>query len=67
MNTKSNRPLMIAFVVVVLLFFFGGWGMMGGGMNGSGWMGDRSWAWPSTLVTLIIGVVLGWIILKKND
>ena len=71
MNTKSNTPLVIAFVVVIVLFLlFGGGamtgGMMNGGMHGSGWMGERSWMWFPTLITLGIGVVLGWAIFKKK-
>lgn len=46
MNTKTNTPLVIAFVAVVVLFLvFGGGamtgGMMNGGMHGSGGMGER--------------------------
>ncbi len=80
MNTKTNTPLVIAFVVVIVLFLiFGGGamtgGMMNGGMNeemneemnGNGWMGERSWMWFPALITLGLGVVLGWIIFKKKD
>ncbi len=73
MNTTTNKPLVVAFVVVVVLFvFFGFWGMTGGmmhddGMDGSGSMGVRSWIWTPTLLTLVFGVVLGWFIFKKKE
>ena len=72
MNTKNNKYLLVAFVVVIVLFlFFGGWGlsggMMSGGMNGSGWMGRRSWMWVPTLITLFLGIVLGWAFFKKKE
>ena len=72
MNTKNNTPLVIAFVIVVVLFLlFGGGamtgGMMNGGMNGSGWMSERSWMWFPALITLSLGVVLGWVIFKKKE
>lgn len=75
MNTKSNRSLVIAFVVVIVLFLlFGGGamtsGMMNGGMhngfNENGWMSNRGWMWFPTLITLGIGIVIGWFIFKKK-
>jgi hypothetical protein len=41
-------------------------GMMNGGMNGSGWMGERGWTWTPAIVTLVLGVVLGCLIFKKK-
>ena len=76
MNTKSNRSLVIAFVVVIVLFLlFGGGAMTGGMMNGgmhngyneNGWMNNRSWMWFPTLITLGIGIVIGWLIFKKKQ
>lgn len=72
MQSGTNSPLVIVFVVVVLVFLlFGGGALSGGMMNdgghGSGWMGERSWMWTPTLVTLCLGVVLGWIIFKKKN
>jgi LPXTG-motif cell wall-anchored protein len=75
MKTKANKSLLIAFIVVVVLFlFFGGWGMTGSvmnggmhtGMNETGWMGERSWVWFPAIITLILGVVLGWLLFKKR-
>lgn len=80
MNTKNNTPLVIAFVVVVVLFLlFGGGAMTGGMMNGNmnggmhnglnenDWMSNRSWMWFPALITLVLGVVLGWAIFKKKE
>jgi hypothetical protein len=79
MNTKSNRPLVIAFVVVIVLFLLFGVGAMTGGMmnnginggmhnglNENGWMSERSWMWFPALITLGIGIVIGWVIFKKK-
>jgi hypothetical protein len=82
MNESSRTPLVIAFVVVVVLFLIFGSGAMTGSMIGGGMMGQAgtggyrmgqgwvnggfSWMWIPTLVTLGIGVVLGWAIFGKK-
>jgi len=71
MKSPTNSSLVIAFVVVALLFLLFGGGAMTGGMtydgaHGGGWMGERSWLWTPTLVTLGLGVVLGWVIFRKR-
>jgi hypothetical protein len=70
MNETRKTPLVIALVVVVLLFLtFGGLAMtgMGGGMMGHGWInGGFSWLWIPTLLTLGLGVLLGWLIFGKK-
>ena len=72
MNEMSKTPLVIAFVVVVLLFLIFGGGMMtgsmmSGGMMGHGWIaGGFSWMWIPTLLTLGLGVLLGWLIFGKK-
>ena len=70
MNDSGRTPLVFAFVVVVVLFLiFGGGAMtgsMGGGMMGQGWMGGYSWMWIPTLLTLCLGVLLGWAIFGKK-
>ncbi len=71
MNTTTNTPLVIAFAIVVVLFLlFGGGamtgGMMNGGAHGTGWVGDGSWMWTPALLTLVLGVVLGWAIFNKK-
>lgn len=71
MNNTKNTLLIVAFVVVFALFLvFGGGAMTGGMMNGgmqNGLMGERSWMWFPTLITLGLGVVLGWVIFRKKD
>jgi hypothetical protein len=75
MNTKNNKQLIIAFVVVIVLFLLFGSGAMTGGMmdggmhngyNENGWMSNRGWMWFPTLITLSIGIVIGWLIFKKK-
>jgi len=71
MNDSSKLPLVIAFVVVVVLFLIFGGGamtgsMMNGGMMGHGRVGGVSWMWIPTLLTLGLGILLGWIIFAKK-
>jgi len=71
MNTTSRTVLVIALVVVVLLFLLFGAGtmtgtIMSGGMMGSGMMGGISWMWIPTLITLGLGVLLGWAVFGKK-
>jgi hypothetical protein len=73
MNESSKTPLVIAFVVVVVLFLIFGGGAMtgsmmggGGGMMGRGWMGGISWMWIPTVLTLVLGILLGWLIFGKK-
>jgi hypothetical protein len=66
MMESNKTATMIAFGVVVVLFLvFGGvamnGGMMDGGMMGRGWSG-AGWAWVPALLTLAVGIVLGWLI-----
>ena len=76
MNESNKTGLIIAFVVVVVLFLVFGGGAMsgsfmgrggtGGGMMGRGWMGGFSWVWIPTVLTLGLGVFLGWLIFAKK-
>jgi hypothetical protein len=71
MKELSKTPLVIAFVFVVVLFLIFGGGamtgsMMSGGMMGQGWIGGFSWMWIPTLLTLGLGVLLGWVIFGKK-
>jgi hypothetical protein len=71
MNETNKTGLVIAFVVVVALFLlFGGGAMTGatlsGGMMGSGSMGGISWMWIPTLITVGLGILLGWAIFRKK-
>ncbi|GAC1485696.1 MAG: hypothetical protein NVS1B5_07530 [Gemmatimonadaceae bacterium] len=71
MNATNRKAILVALVVVAVLFlFFGGGAMTGatmsGGMMGSGTMGGTSWMWLPTLLTLGIGILLGWAIFEKK-
>ena len=71
MNESSKTPLVIALVIVGVLFLIFGGGamtgsMMSGGMMGHGWIGGFSWMWIPTLLTLALGVLLGWMIFGKK-
>lgn len=72
MNATNRTGLVIAFVVVVALFLlFSGGAMTGatmsGGMMGRGMMGAVNWMWIPTLLTLGIGIILGWAIFGKSN
>ena len=79
MNDSDKRSLTIAFVIVVVLFVLFGGGMIGGGMYGGGggmmggghMMGDWTiggfqWMWLPTLLVLILGILIGWVIWGKK-
>ena len=71
MSETSKTHLVIAFVVVVVLFLIFGGGamtgsMMSGGMMGHGGIGGFSWMWTPTLLTLCLGVLLGWVIFGQK-
>lgn len=71
MNAANRTALVSAFVVVIVLFLlFSGGTMtgatMGGGMMGSGMMGGISWMWIPTVLTLGLGILLGWVIFGKK-
>lgn len=71
MNSTARTVLVIAFIVVVVLFLLFGGGMatgaiMSGGMMGGGMMGGISWMWIPTLLTVGLGVLIGWAIWGKK-
>jgi heme/copper-type cytochrome/quinol oxidase subunit 2 len=71
MNANNKTILIIAFVIVVVLFqIFGAWGMTGlrtsSSMMGGWMMGGISWTWIPIVITLGIGILLGWAIFKKK-
>lgn len=71
MNATVRTTLVVAFVVVISLFLlFGGGTMTGaimsGGMMGAGMLGGISWMWIPTLLTLGLGLLLGWVIFGKK-
>src|SRR5581483_391172 len=71
LNETNKTGLIIAFVLVLVLFLLFGGGMMtgsmmSGGMMGHGWIGGFSWMWIPTLITLGLGVLLGWAIFGRK-
>jgi hypothetical protein len=36
-------------------------------VHGTGWMDDRGWMWTPATLALGLGIVLGWIIFRKNE
>ena len=82
MSESNKTPLIIGLVVVVVLFLIFGGGamtgsMLGGGMMGQGgiggyrmghgWLnGGFSWMWIPMLLTLGLGILLGWMIVAKR-
>ena len=71
MNETNKAGLVMAFSVVVVLFLLFGSGALTGatlsnGMMGNGTMGGISWMWIPTLVTLGIGILLGWTIFARE-
>lgn len=73
MNTKTSKPLVLAFIIVVIVFllFCGGaitMTMRSSGMNGNGMMSNISWLWMPAMLALLLSALLGWAIFwKKND
>lgn len=80
MNTKTNTPLTLAFIIVLIVFllFCGGAismtifnpGMdhsMNNGMNNNGFTNNISWMWIPTFVAFIVSVLLGWVLFSKKE
>jgi hypothetical protein len=66
MNEKNKTGLVIAFVVLVVLFLLFGGGAMTGATISGGMMGGISWMWIPTLLTVGLGVIIGWAIWGKK-
>ena len=71
MKESDRTVLMTALVVVIVLFLIFGGGtmtgsMMNGGMMGPGFIGGISWMWIPTLLTLALGILLGWVLFGKK-
>jgi len=71
MNVTNKTGSVIAFGIVVVLFLlFGAGAMTGttmtGGMMGTGYMGGISWMWLPTVLTLGVGILLGWAIFRNK-
>ena len=72
MNTRTNKPLFLAFIIVVVLFllFCGGaitMTMMNIRMNGNGMMSNISWMWIPAILCLLLSFLLGWTLFLKKE
>lgn len=80
MNTKTNTPLALAFIIVVVVFllFSGGAismtmfgsGMnhgMNNGMNNNSFFNNISWMWVPAIVAFIVSALLGWVLFSKKE
>lgn len=71
MNKSYRTPLLAAFAVVLVLFLIFGGGTMTGSMMSGGMMGGRlfggySSMWVPTILTLGLGILVGWVLLAKK-
>lgn len=71
MKTNNHRALMMAFIfaLAIFIYFVGSslsGGLMNGGMNGSGWLGERGWMSTPAIIVLALCLLLGWTIVKKR-
>lgn len=71
MDETNKAGLVTAFAVVVVLFLIFGSGALTGatlsnGMLGRGTMGGIGWMWLPTLLTLGLGILLGWTIFARE-
>jgi hypothetical protein len=70
LNKTTYAALVVGLIIVFVIFILSGTriingGMMNGGMNGIGWGGQRIWV--ISLISLFIGVGIGWILFKKKS
>ena len=66
MNKSRVTPVVIVVVIVVALFLLFGGGAMMKTVMGSGTMGGITWMWFPTLVTFLLGVLVGWLLFRKR-
>jgi uncharacterized membrane protein YciS (DUF1049 family) len=72
MNNQNKRYLVVTLVVIVVLFLYFGIGIlmeggMNSGMHGNSLISNSNWRLFPTIVTLLIGVVIGWLLFKKKE
>lgn len=76
MNNPNSNTIIGALVIVAALFLLFGGGALTGGfldgphgggwMPGNEWMTNRTWMWTPTILTLGIGILLGWVLFRKQ-
>jgi hypothetical protein len=69
MNKTTYAAMVVGLIIVFVIFMLSGTRMMNGssmngGMNGIGW-GGQSGIWVISIVSLFIGIGIGWILFKK--
>jgi hypothetical protein len=70
MNKTTYASLVVALIIVFVIFILFSTrvmsgGMMIGGMNEIGWSG-HSGIWIISIISLFIGIGIGWILFKKK-
>ena len=70
MNASNRTAMVIALAAVVVLLLLGSKAMIGtrwsGGMMGDGMMDGITWMWIPALLTLGLGILVGWSIFNKR-
>jgi len=71
MNTKTNYPLVLAFIIVSIVFLLlcGGaitMTLMNEGIYKNGVMNNISWLWMPTLIALLLCLLLGWVLFREK-
>jgi hypothetical protein len=69
MNKTTYAAMVVGLIIVFVIFMLSGprminGGMMNGGMNGIGW-GGQSGIWIISIISLFIGIGIGWLLFKK--
>ena len=70
MNKTTYAALVVGLIIVFAIFILSSTrvmsgGMMNGGVNGIGW-GGHSGIWLTSIISLFIGVGIGWLLFKKK-
>ena len=71
MDKLNKKYLVKTLLIVVALFIYFGAGAMidserSGRLQEYGWIGSISWRLYPTIITLVLGTALGWLILRKK-
>lgn len=71
MNANIRIILIVSFVGVILLFLLFSSMVITGALSNGGMMGDNrmagiSWMWIPTVITLGLGLLIGWAVFSKN-
>jgi uncharacterized Tic20 family protein len=71
MNTKTNYPLTLAFIIVLIVFLLlcGGaitMTLMNEEIYKNGFFHNVSWLWMPTLIAFLLSMLLGWVLFKDK-